>query len=168
MQRAIIADKSTNPNPRGQALVVRQLRAADAADLHRTCFPDHSLREVQDHVRWCLSEQRRGRLVCLVAECHGQTVASAQLALLHGKSEIGSLIVAPPHRRQGIGTALMQALIEQARQHGVQTLEITANIEQPWIRAWYERLGFTFQREHDYPHERVAVLTMDLTHKGTK
>jgi ribosomal protein S18 acetylase RimI-like enzyme len=144
-------------------VIVRQISVADATSLHQTCFSNHSLRQVQDHLRWCLSEQEKGRLVCWVIEVGGHVVASGQLALLQGKAEIGSLIVAPGHRRQGIGTALVQALIEQARQRQVHTIELTANVDYPWIRAWYERLGFAFQREHDFPGERVAILTMNLT-----
>jgi ribosomal protein S18 acetylase RimI-like enzyme len=146
-----------------QTVIVRKLKPADAADLQRTCFRSQALREVQDHVRWCLTEQEHHRLVCLVTEVNGQAVASAQLALLQGYGEIGSLVVAPALRRQGIGTALILALIEQARQRGVQTVEISADVDCHWIRAWYERLGFTYQREHEFPDEHVAVLAMDLT-----
>ena len=143
-------------------MTVRRLRTTDALDLHHNCFSDQSLREVQDYVDWCLAELEQGRLVPLVVEVEGQAVASGQLALRCYGAEIGSLVVAPTHRRQGIGTAIIRALLKQARQHDIQTLEISANVDPPWIRAWYERLGFTFQREHDYPDERVAILTMNL------
>ena len=142
---------------------LRQQRATDVQDLYRNCLADRPLREAEDHLNWCLSEQARDRLVCLVAEVNGQAVARGLLTLRQSKAEIGSLIVAPAHRRQGIGTALVLALIEQAKQRRVHTLEITANVNTPWIRAWYERLGFTFLREHDFPNERVAILTMNLT-----
>ena len=141
---------------------LRQLDATDARDLHHSCFPDQSLHEVEDYLGWCLGEQARGRLVCLVAEIEGRAIASGQLALHCGNGEIGSLVVAATHRRQGIGTALVRALIAEARQRRVRTIEISANLKQPWIRAWYERLGFTYQHEHVYPDERVALLTMDL------
>jgi N-acetylglutamate synthase-like GNAT family acetyltransferase len=97
-----------------------------------------------------------------VVERQGQAVASGQLALRSDAGEIGSLIVAPACRRQGMGTALVRALLAQARQRQVRALEISANVDLPWIRAWYERLGFTYQREHEFPDERVALLTMDL------
>ena len=148
-------------------MIVRRLRATDAPDLHHNCFSDQSLCEVQDYLDWCLAEQARGRLVPLVVEVEGKAVASGQLALrCHAAAagaEIGSLVVAPAHRRRGFGTALVLALLKQARQHSLQTLEISANVDPTWIHAWYERLGFTFHHEHDYPGERVAILTMDLT-----
>jgi ribosomal protein S18 acetylase RimI-like enzyme len=149
---------------------LRPLRATDAPDLHRTCFPDQPTQAVRDHLDWCLTEQEKGRLVCLVAAANegaavadSQVVAIGQLAVLHGNGEIGSLVVAPNFRRQGIGTALVRALVERARQRRLQAVEITADVERPWIRAWYERLGFVYRRKHDFPDQRVAVLTMDLT-----
>jgi ribosomal protein S18 acetylase RimI-like enzyme len=141
---------------------LRRAAASDAHSLQRTCLGDRSLAQVEERLRWCLSEREKGRLVCLVAEVNGQTVAIGQLAIRQDEGEIGSLIVAPAYRRQGIGTALVQALIEQAQQQRLHSLEITANVTRPWIRAWYERLGFTYLCEHDFPDERVAILTMDL------
>jgi ribosomal protein S18 acetylase RimI-like enzyme len=90
-------------------------------------------------------------------------VASGQLALHADRAEIGSLVVAVAHRRKGIGTALVRALVERAREQGVREIEISARLAAPWIRAWYERIGFAYQREHDFPDERVAILAMDLT-----
>jgi ribosomal protein S18 acetylase RimI-like enzyme len=143
-------------------VIVRQFQATDAPSLSHTCYLDRPIEQVQAHLRWLLSEQVKGRLVCLVAQVDERAVASGHLALLRAKGEIGSIYVAPNHRRQGIGTALVQALIEQAQLRPVETLVITANVNAPWIRAWYERLGFTFDRFHDFPGERVAILTMDL------
>jgi ribosomal protein S18 acetylase RimI-like enzyme len=147
-------------------IFLRRAAATDAHSLHKTCLSDQSLAQVEDRLRWSLSEQKRGRQICLVAEADGQTVAIGQLVILRDKGEVGSLVVAPDYRRRGIGTALVQALIEHARQRRVHTLEITANVNAPWIRAWYERLGFAYEREHDFPDERVAVLAMELTQGG--
>jgi ribosomal protein S18 acetylase RimI-like enzyme len=147
---------------------LRPAAPSDAHSLHEACFPDQTLDQVREHLRWCLAEEEKGRLVCLVAAANGQAVAIGQLAVLRDAGEIGSLVVAPNCRRQGIGTALVRALVERARQRRLRAVEITANVEQRWIRAWYERLGFTHQREHDYPGERVAVLTMDLTQGDPK
>ena len=151
-------------------MIIRPLKVTDVTALHHNCYTGRPLREVQDHLTRFLAGQKEGRLVCLVAEVDGQAVATGQLTLLPGArparraaAEIGSLVVAPAYRRQGIGTALIRALIEQARQRRVQTLEIAADVDRPWLRAWYERLGFTYQREHDFPGQRVALLTMDLT-----
>lgn len=141
---------------------LRRAAASDAHSLHKTCLSNQSLAQVQDHLRWCLSEQEKGRLICLVAVVDCQAVAIGQLAIFQDKGEIGSLVVAPAYRRQGMGTALVLSLVDWARQHRLHSLEISANVTRPWIRAWYERLGFTYQREHDFPDERVAILVLPL------
>lgn len=141
----------------------RPPRWSDALDIQRNCFPEQTLKEVQDYLRWCLDRQGKGRLVRLVAEADGQVVASGQLTLLRDRGEIGSLVVAEPYRSRGIGTALVQALVEKAREHQVRTLEISASTDAPWIQAWYERLGFTFRRTHTFPgQEQVAILQLTL------
>ena len=143
---------------------LRPARQTDAFDLGRNCFPEQTLDEVQGYLYWCLPHQARGRVVRLVAEMDGQVIANGQLTLLRDRGEIGSLVVAPPYRQRGIGTALVQALLRHARQHNLCTIEISASTNMPWIRAWYERLGFVYQGEHTFPgQEQVAILQLTLS-----
>jgi N-acetylglutamate synthase-like GNAT family acetyltransferase len=143
--------------------LLRPARLADASDLHRNCFSGQSLAEVQDYLRWCLAQADKGRMVRLVVQIEGNVVANGQLTIMGRQGEIGSLIVAPEYRRQGIGQALLQALIHQAREQGLCTLEIWARADVSWLRSWYERRGFTFLGERMLPREgRTAVLRMTL------
>jgi GNAT superfamily N-acetyltransferase len=154
---------------------IRPAHEGDGPDLHRNCFAEQTLAEVEAYLDWCLSQAERGRMSRLVAEAGGQVVASAQLAV-YGRAdaetlegEIGSLVVAPGFRRRGMGTALINALIADARRRGLYTLEIMAAAGQPWIRAWYERLGFTCCGERLLPRgEQVVVLWMLLQEDGTR
>jgi ribosomal protein S18 acetylase RimI-like enzyme len=135
----------------------------DAFELFHNCFPEQTLDQVQSYLSWCLDHQARGRLVRLVAEIDGQTIANGQLTLLRDHCEIGSLVVAPAYRRRGIGTMLVRALIKHARQRNLRTVEVSASVETPWIRDWYERLGFEVQGTHTFPgSERVIILHMLL------
>ena len=103
-------------------------------------------------------------MVRLVAEVGGQVVGNGQLTIHHRKGEIGSLVVAPSHRRRGIGNALLLALIAEARERGLREVELAVGVAPPWVRAWYERRGFRFVRERVLPgDERVAVLRMVLS-----
>lgn len=99
----------------------------------------------------------------MVAEVDGEVIANGELSTQRGRGEIGSLIVAPAYRRRGIGRALADALIEEARSRRLCCLEITARCDAPWVQAWYERLGFSLVGEHTFPgNERVAILRMRL------
>jgi N-acetylglutamate synthase-like GNAT family acetyltransferase len=71
--------------------------------------------------------------------------------------------VAPQYRRQGIGGALLQALIHQARERRLCTVEIWARADVPWLRAWYERCGFACVGQRMLPREGLtAILQMSL------
>ncbi len=141
--------------------VLRSVRLSDAADLQLHCLPGQSLADVQGYLQWCLAQTEKGRMVRLVAEVDGQVIGGGQLAICRHDAEIGSLVVAPPWRRRGIGTALLKALIDAAQAHGVQTLELMANTDLPWLQAWYVRLGFAHNGERVLPgDERVVVMRM--------
>ena len=143
--------------------VVRRLRVSDAVDLQGSCFPEQTLDAVQAYAEWCLRQMETGRLLRLVAEVDGHAVANAQLTLQGDQAEIGSLVVAPTYRRQGIGRQLLRALIAEAEGRGVGILVLAADVQERWLRAWYEREGFVHIGEHLLPRdERVSVLHMQL------
>ena len=144
-------------------VVLRPIRLSDAADLQRYCFPEQTLADVQSYLQWCLALIEKGRMVRLVAEAGGQVIGGGQLTIHRRDAEIGSLVVASPWRRRGVGTALLQALIDSARAHGVRALELMANTGQPWLRDWYVRLGFAPDDDRVLPgDERVVVMRMLL------
>jgi ribosomal protein S18 acetylase RimI-like enzyme len=146
-----------------QTISFRPARMTDTFALGRNCFPEQTLDEVHEYLQWCLDQQERGRMTRLVVEMNGQAIANGQLTLLRDRGEIGSLVVAAAYRQRGIGTALVLALVEHATKHDLRAIEISAPAEAPWIRAWYERLGFVYQGDHIYPGpERVAILHMTL------
>jgi GNAT superfamily N-acetyltransferase len=146
--------------------LLRPVRLSDVVDLHRNCFPKQPLERTQDYLRWCVAQVAAGRMVRLVAEVGGQVVGNGQLSIHRGKGEIGSLVVAPSYRRQGIGGALLGALLDEARGRGLLEVEIAADVAAPWLRAWYERRGFSFVEERTLPRdERVAVLRTTLSPK---
>jgi ribosomal protein S18 acetylase RimI-like enzyme len=121
---------------------LRPARLEDAESLWRNCFSQDTLDATREYLAWCLKQTERGRVVRLVAEVGGETVANAQLTLWPGQAEIGSLVVAEEHRRQGIAAALVVALTEAARQMGVRRLEIGARASEPGLIALYRRWGF--------------------------
>ena len=140
---------------------LRPVCLTDAADLHRNCFPEQSLEEVQSYLRWCLAQVPKGRMVRLIAQVDRQVIANGQLAIHRRDGEIGSLVVAHEHRKQGIGGALLDALISEAWKKGVRTLEVWARSDLSWLQAWYQRRGFVFHANKTLPGgESVVVLRM--------
>ncbi|MCE7009582.1 GNAT family N-acetyltransferase [Kibdelosporangium philippinense] len=71
-------------------------------------------------------------------------VAFAYVGPLDGHLHLHQIAVDPAYARQGLGTALMQAVIARAGARGV-TLTTFADV--PWNGPWYAKLGFTVLAE---------------------
>ncbi|MBE7380414.1 MAG: GNAT family N-acetyltransferase [Leptolyngbya sp. SIO1E4] len=80
-----------------------------------------------------------------VIEHQGQIIACGQLRTFAGCQELGSLVVIPAWRRQGLGTRLTQHLIQQAT-HPLY-LECLGSM----LAAFYQRLGFVPLGETELP-----------------
>lgn len=83
-------------------------------------------------------EVRRTLKTWIVAEAEGQVVGCAALARLSPDlAEIRSLAVAPEHAGHGIGSRIVQALVEIARAEGIkQVAALTLR------QSFFERQGF--------------------------
>ena len=78
----------------------------------------------------------------IVADADG-TVVGTGVATVNGSvAWVGTIWVAPAHRRQGLGRALTDAVIEAAEAHRTRTLVLVATDRG---RRLYERLGFEVQ-----------------------
>ncbi|NMF82049.1 GNAT family N-acetyltransferase [Nodosilinea sp. P-1105] len=87
--------------------------------------PNYHLRPAQTHDRWPIRwlvlramldpTQLRWQQFWLI-ECDRHIVACGQLRTFADSQELGSLVVRPGWRRQGLGTTLTQHLIQQATQ----------------------------------------------------
>jgi GNAT superfamily N-acetyltransferase len=86
----------------------------------------------------------------LVADRDGEVVGVCQLIVFrHLQSrgglcaEVESVHVHPDHRGNGIGTTLMEAAIERARELGCYRVQLTSNVARTEAHRFYEALGFT-------------------------
>jgi ribosomal protein S18 acetylase RimI-like enzyme len=79
--------------------------------------------------------ERDGRVVGMVTLCVFRTLTGPKAYLDH-------LVVAPDWRRRGIGRALVEYAIEQARATGASRIDLTANSEKQVGWALYRSLGF--------------------------
>lgn len=80
----------------------------------------------------------------LVADVDGKVVGFAVVIQVGGKAELDGLFVEPDHWRRGIGAALIDAAVHQARQRGLSLITVIA---EPSARAFYERCGFSLEGE---------------------
>lgn len=89
-----------------------------------------------------------------VGEAGGEVVATAQLTLIPNLSISGTLRaqiegvrVARSQRGQGTGDALIQFLIDRARDAGAGLVQLTTNKQRADALRFYERLGFEASHE---------------------
>jgi GNAT superfamily N-acetyltransferase len=94
----------------------------------------------------------RSRLI--VAEADGQVAGTLQLSLLPGlsrhgmlRAQIEAVRVAAPHRGQGLGRAMIEWAIGQAREHGCGLVQLTSDKRRHGAIRFYESLGFTASHE---------------------
>jgi GNAT superfamily N-acetyltransferase len=94
----------------------------------------------------------RSRLI--VAEADGRVAGTLQLSLLPGlsrhgmlRAQIEAVRVAAPHRGQGLGRAMIEWAIGQARQHGCGLVQLTSDKRRHDAIRFYESLGFTASHE---------------------
>jgi RimJ/RimL family protein N-acetyltransferase len=112
-------------------------------------------RDASDERRYLRAIRRYPNAAVYVAEEGGHivgrlSVARDQHPASRHVADLG-LMVAAEHRRRGVGTALLEAAVEWARQAGVRKLELHVF---PWNKgaiALYDRFGFVregYRRGH--------------------
>lgn len=72
----------------------------------------------------------------LLARWHGTPVGTARI---NPQGRIGRMAVLPDYRRHGIGSALLQQILETAREKGFKEVVLAAQIA---AITFYERFGF--------------------------
>ena len=83
----------------------------------------------------------------VVAELDGQVVGLAHLQVTptierdRPAGKIGALVVDEAHRGRGIGRALVQALVDEARLRGCELVYLTTSERRDDAHAFYESVG---------------------------
>jgi GNAT superfamily N-acetyltransferase len=96
----------------------------------------------------------RSRLIVAEAEADGQVAGTLQLSMLPGLSRRGMLRaqiegvrVAAPHRGRGLGRAMIEWAIGQARENGCGLVQLTSDKRRHDAVRFYESLGFSASHE---------------------
>jgi N6-L-threonylcarbamoyladenine synthase len=102
----------------------------------------------------------------VVAEQGDEVIGYAGLSKLatSTSSDIQTIAVSDSHRGSGIGRALMQSLLEFAREQGAKDVLLEVREDKPTPQALYGSLGFVAidRRENYYQPDGVAAIVMRL------
>jgi len=69
-----------------------------------------------------------------------EVIGTGRLAIIHGVPRIGRMAVLKPFRGQGVGAALLHALLEAARSAGHQEVHLAAQLP---VEGFYAKLRLT-------------------------
>ncbi len=78
----------------------------------------------------------------LVAEIDGTLAGYIGSQSVLGESDVMNVAVSPDYRRQGIGEALVLALVEELKKLGNHCLSLEVRLSNAPARSLYEKLGF--------------------------
>lgn len=102
----------------------------------------------------------------VVAEEAGVVVGYAGMSYVLDEGHVTTIAVAPPRRSSGIGSRLLDALIEESRRLGLSFLTLEVRESNAVARALYEKAGFVCEgRRHGYysaPKEDALIMTLYL------
>ena len=121
---------------------IRRVRESDLSALTATLKPDISAKQVNH--RW--QEDRDGHRVMLVAELDGEIVGTVSSTHHHCQlpesSRMLALDVGRAFRRQGVGTALIEAIEAKARRESLRSVSLEVALDNHAAIHLYERLGY--------------------------
>lgn len=124
-------------------LEIRPVSYGDLEALNKNCWPERGADTVYRFIGRIRQFTRDGRgLGAVVIGPDREAIGYGQLMLWPRCAEISDLIVAPAHRRSGLGTALIQYLARAAREMQAECVDIGAALSNPGAVALYRRLGF--------------------------
>ena len=112
-----------------------QRRSSLALDEYREALLAHP-----DAIALPAEQIERGEVV--VAELEGRIAGFAVILDQEGMAELDGLFVEPELWRRGIGSALVEEAVHDARSRGLSLMTVVAN---PGAREFYERCGFTLE-----------------------
>ena len=89
-----------------------------------------------------LHEAQQEGQIWVATDLHETPVGFAMAALVDGNPHLDEMDVLPAHSRNGIGTRLVQTVVDWATFHGHDLLTLVTFRHLPWNAAFYARLGF--------------------------
>lgn len=166
MQDTPLALHPPNPN-----ISVRPVRLADMTGLRQWCWPDRSYDQVYRFISFAtqLTKAGRGQGFTVLAPDQQTPYGYGQVTGWRTWAEISDLIITEGQRSKGLGTALIQTLVQYARKKmQAEGVEIGAALSNPGAVALYQRLGFqrSYTKMMDVGNGAETVVYLRLSFSG--
>lgn len=140
-------------DPPQTQFLIRPVRSTDADSLKSLFWQHRSDETIRLLLRYVLQCEQRGRGQGIVVQDENRIIAYGQVTQWGREAEISELIVLEAYRGYGVGTAMIQYLVNVARQIPVWRIAIGVMADNPRALALYERLGFTDRRTLTLPEQ---------------
>ena len=123
-------------------LIIRRVKKSDISALADILDPDVSTAQLEH--RW--QEDHDGHRVMLVAELDGEVAGTVSSTHHHSQlpESLRTLALDVGHafRRQGVGTALIEAVEAKARREGLRSVNLEVALDNDAALHMYEGLGY--------------------------
>jgi ribosomal-protein-alanine N-acetyltransferase len=160
----VSAQRVQRDSRRDGSVTITQAMRADLDAVHAlemTAFADPWMRQAFE----AALEERHARFR-VARDADGELLGYVVAWFVLDEGEIANLAVAQSARRRGIGQALLEAIIVEARETRVSRLFLEVRESNSAARALYESRGFTAiarrSRYYRKPVEDAIVLRLDL------
>ncbi|WP_299167173.1 ribosomal protein S18-alanine N-acetyltransferase [uncultured Arthrobacter sp.] len=99
----------------------------------------------------------------LIAEADGQLIGYCGVMVLGATADIQTIGVLPEYEGQGIGTAMLTSMLDEARRRGATETLLEVREDNPRARTLYERFGFAhIHTRRGYYRDGVSAYVMRL------
>jgi len=104
-----------------------------------------------------LDAARRSGLLWVADDRDTGPVGFAMAEAFSGSLHLAELSVRPSHGRRGLGSALVQCVVEAAAHRGDSEVTLSTFVHVPWNAPYYRRLGFVDVAPDTLPGDLFAV-----------
>lgn len=149
---------------------VRVARADDLVCLQEievragSLYVDVGLPEIAADPPPTVEELSAAAILLVAVDAEGRPVGYARGELLDGHAHLEQLSVLPELGRRGIGTTLMQAVADWARDRGHRALTLTTFRDVAFNEPLYRRRGFETVPTEERPAWLVDLMAVEAAH----
>ena len=120
--------------------------------------------EIADDEPFSVDRLASGAAVFVATDDDDVPVGYALVELVDGHTHLEQISVVPEAGRQGIGTALIEAVVDWARARGDLGVTLTTFRDVPFNAPLYARRGFVVVDEPDWTDGQRAVIEQERAH----